>query len=151
MPPTGDSLAVIKPRTEGEEADLGGSHRAESNSPPPASLAYDARTFELHQNGELYPKKKVPGRGNVNCGYSLNDVATYAAEVAAHVMPTGESPNEHLPHHSSSDYVHTLFEAAQSNTTSRFVFANHAKRYLDHVAVALNSVSPGYVFGIHNG
>ena len=66
-------------------------------------------------------------------------------------MPIGESANEHLPCHSCADYVLTLYEATQSRTTSKFTFANHSKRYLDQVAAGLNSVPPGYVFGIHNG
>ena len=55
-PPSDDSMAVIAPRTEGEEANVGGSHRAEPNSPnspPTASATYDAGTFELAQDGEL--------------------------------------------------------------------------------------------------
>ena len=46
-------------------------------------MAYDAGTFELQKGGELYPKKKVSGPANVNCGYSLSDITTYVASAAS--------------------------------------------------------------------
>ena len=126
-PSTGTSMAAIKTRREGEEADVGGSHCAESNSPPTASVAYDAGTFELHNDGELFPKKKISGRHNINCGYSLRDITNYVTVVAPLVTPSAENASGHLPCHSCADYVLTLYVATQSRSNPKFSFASHSK------------------------
>ena len=113
-------MAVVPPREENQEADVGESHCAEPNSPPTASTAYDAGTFELHNDGELFPKKRASGRHNINCGYSLRDITDYVTAVAPLVIPSAEKANEHLPCHSCADYVFTLYEATQSRSNPKF-------------------------------
>ena len=134
-------MAVPPPDTAGQKADTGESHCAEPSSPPTASLGYDAGTFELH-DGEYYPKKKIPGRQYVNCGYSLKEITNYASAVAAKTLVNASKVNEHLPCHSSADYASAISEATQSRSDAKFTFANHSKRFLDQFAVGLNSVPP---------
>ena len=103
-------MAVLPPGDEVREVDAGESHCAEPSSPPTASTAYDAGTFEMH-NGEYFPKKKAPGRHSINCGYSLKDITDYVTAAAPKMLASAGKSNEHLPCHSSADYTFTLYEA----------------------------------------
>ena len=143
-PAPGACLAVPQGTDSGE------SHRAEPRSPPTASFGYDSGSFHLFK-GELYPKKEVPGRQHINCGWSMEQMTAYAVEAAGKLLPHDSQTNFHLPCYSSADYVNTLYETSQSQEQPRFMFANDARRFLTQAAVGINSVSPGFVFGIHNG
>ena len=152
-------MAVPPPDIADPRTDTGESHCAEPSSPPTASLGYDPGSFVL-QDGKRYPRK-TNRRKLINCGHSLEDTTSYVATTAAKALVSGSNVNEQLPHHSTADYVNTIYQATCSRLDSKFTFANKSVRYLDQIAVGLNSVPPGYVFrhpqltiaafGLHRG